>query len=525
MELLSYKDSNLDSRIIRAVEEMGFEQMTPIQAQSIPVLLEGKDVIGQAQTGTGKTAAFGIPVIQNTDSEDSSTQALILCPTRELAIQAAREIRGFAKFMHGIKVLPIYGGQDISKQIRSLKGGVQIVVGTPGRIMDHIRRHTLKLKNLKMLVLDEADEMLDMGFRDDIETILDSIESNHQTALFSATMPKEIMDITTKYQKDAVLVKVVKKELTIPLVRQYYYEVRSRDKEEVICRLLDYYNPKRSLIFCNTKKMVDELADNLKGRGYFAEGLHGDLNQFQRDKVMAGFRKGNTDILIATDVAARGIDVDGVEAVFNYDVPQDIEYYVHRIGRTGRAGRKGRAFTLVVGKEIFKLREIERTCKTKIKNRLIPTVSDITQSKSTAIMQQVLETLRNEDIKKCESIIEKMLNEEDCTAIEIAAAFLKRELGEQPENIILKEEPYVPEKKDKDKKNGRRQGRGDRFFKERRKGDGKKRFKDGKFNDGKFKKDNKENKNRKDNKNKKIRDNKEEPFAIFKKNGKKKNKK
>lgn len=522
MEEISYKDSNLDERILRAVEEMGFEQMTPIQAQAIPVLLKGRDVIGQAQTGTGKTAAFGIPVIQNTDPDNNNLQALILCPTRELAIQAAREIRGFAKFMHGIKVLPVYGGQDISKQIRSLKGGVQIVVGTPGRVMDHIRRHTLKLKNLKMLVLDEADEMLDMGFRDDIETILGNIDTEHQTALFSATMPKEIMDITSRYQKDAVVVKVVKKELTIPLVRQYYYEVRNRDKEEVICRLLDYYNPKRSLIFCNTKKMVDELADNLKGRGYFAEGLHGDLNQYQRDKVMAAFRKGNTEILIATDVAARGIDVDGVEAVFNYDVPQDIEYYVHRIGRTGRAGRKGRAFTLVVGKEIFKLREIERTCKTKIKNRLIPTVSDITESKSTAIVNQVLDTMRTKDIKKCEAVIEKLLNEEDCTAIEIAAAFLRRELGDEPENIILKEEPYVPEKRDKSKKSGRRFGGGSPNRGRNQK--------DKKFGDKNFKnKDlkNKKNKNQKNANNKKGKNSKDEkknndPFAKFKKSSKRK---
>lgn len=527
MEEISYKDSNLDERILRAVEEMGFEQMTPIQAQAIPILLEGKDIIGQAQTGTGKTAAFGIPVIQNVDSENNNLQALILCPTRELAIQAAREIRGFAKFMHGIKVLPVYGGQDISKQIRSLKSGVQIVVGTPGRVMDHMRRHTLKFKDLKMLVLDEADEMLDMGFREDIETILKNVETEHQTALFSATMPKEIMDITSRYQKDAVVVKVVKKELTIPLVRQYYYEVRNRDKEEVICRLLDYYNPKRSLIFCNTKRMVDELADNLKGRGYFAEGLHGDLNQYQRDKVMAAFRKGNTDILIATDVAARGIDVDGVEAVFNYDVPQDIEYYVHRIGRTGRAGRKGRAFTLVVGKEIFKLREIERTCKTKIKNRLIPTVSDITESKSASIVNEILDIMRTKDIKKCESVIEKVLNEEDCTAIELAAAFLRKELGDEPENIILKEEPYVPEKRDKNKKSGkygRKSSGRDRNSRSRKSGD--KDFKNKNSVYKEYKSKDSKGKNDKNNKNKKKKDNKKiknnDPFAKFKKSGKKK---
>lgn len=504
MEEISYRESGLDPRILRAVEEMGFEQMTPIQAQAIPVLLEGRDVIGQAQTGTGKTAAFGIPVIQNVSPDDNSLQALILCPTRELAIQAAREIRGFAKFMHGIKVLPIYGGQDISKQIRSLKGGVQIVVGTPGRVMDHMRRRTLKLGALKMLVLDEADEMLDMGFREDIEMICSAIESEHQTALFSATMPKEIMDITDRYQKDAVLVKVVKKELTIPLVKQYYYEVRNRDKEEVICRLLDYYNPKRSLIFCNTKRMVDELADNLKGRGYFAEGLHGDLNQYQRDKVMQGFRNGRTEILIATDVAARGIDVNNVEAVFNYDVPQDIEYYVHRIGRTGRAGKKGRAFTLVVGREIYKLREIEKICKTKIKNRLIPTVSDITESKAENILKQAIEVMKNKDITKAESIIEKKMDEEDFTAIELAAAFLRMQLGDEPENIILKEEPYVPEKNDKKKKSARN-GKNGKSGKERRfSKEGNKKYKGERSKKGKEHKD------------------KEVPFGKFRHNAKKK---
>ncbi len=462
MDEISYKESGLDFRIIRAVEEMGFEQMTPIQVQAIPVLLQGRDIIGQAQTGTGKTAAFGIPAIQNVDPEDSSLQVLILCPTRELAIQAAREIRNFAKFMQGIKVLPIYGGQDIVKQIRSLKGGVQIVVGTPGRVMDHMRRHTLKLKNIKMLVLDEADEMLNMGFRDDIETICSEIKSEHQTALFSATMPREILDIAEKYQNDAQVIKVVKKELTIPLVRQYYYEVKNRDKEEVICRLLDYYNPKRSLIFCNTKRMVDDLADNLKGRGYFAEGLHGDMNQYQRDRVMQNFRNGKTEILIATDVAARGIDVDDVEAVFNYDVPQDIEYYVHRIGRTGRAGRKGRAFTLVVGREIYKMREIEKTCKTRIKNRLIPTVNDITQSKAENIMKQAIDVLKKDDLSKISLMLEKKMNEDDLTAIELASAFLKMHLGEEPENIILVEDPYIPEKTNKDKKKKKFRGEHDK---------------------------------------------------------------
>ena len=456
-----YEDAPIDERIIRAVQEMGFEVMTPIQQQAIPALLEGRDVLGQAQTGTGKTAAFGIPMIQRIDPEVEGVQCIILCPTRELAIQAAEELRKFAKFMHGIKILPIYGGQDISKQIRSLKGNVSIIVGTPGRVMDHMRRHTLRLENIKAIVLDEADEMLNMGFREDIETILKEIPEDHQTALFSATMPKPILDITHTYQKDAVHVKVAAKEVTIPLVKQYYYEVQRQNKAEVTARLLDYYNPKRSLIFCNTKKMVDDLTEELKGRGYFAEGLHGDMSQFQRDKVMNGFRNGTVEILIATDVAARGIDVDDVEAVFNYDVPQDIEYYVHRIGRTGRAGRTGRSFTLVVGREIYKIREIENVCHTKIKARTIPSAADITAVKAQKILSKVMEVRNEKDLTKMTKIIADKMNDDDVTAMELAAAFLKLHMGEELEDIPV--EVYKPRRaRHFEEENGRKGGRGRR---------------------------------------------------------------
>ena len=436
METIRFEESGLDERIIRAVKEMGFESMSPIQQEAIPAVLKGKDIIGQAQTGTGKTAAFGIPVLQMIEPHVKGVQCIVLCPTRELAIQAADEIRKYAKYMHGIKVLPIYGGQDINRQIRSLAGNVQIVVGTPGRVMDHMRRHTLKLKNIKVMVLDEADEMLNMGFREDIETILQGVNEEHQTVLFSATMPQAILEITSQYQKpDAKHIQIQKKELTVPLVKQYYYEVKRENKEEVAARLLDYYNPRQTLIFCNTKKMVDELSEKLKGRGYFAEGLHGDLSQAQRDKVMNGFRNGTTEILIATDVAARGIDVDDVEAVINYDVPQDIEYYVHRIGRTGRAGRSGRSFTLVVGREIYKIREIERTCNTKIKARRVPSGADVTAAKSEKILNEIIGILKEQDLSKMLPIIEAKLNEEDCTAMELCAAFLKQQMGEEAKDI------------------------------------------------------------------------------------------
>lgn len=429
METMSFEELNLDPRILRAINEMGFEQPSPIQAQAIPAVMEGSDIVGQAQTGTGKTAAFGIPMLQNMDTKEKHLQAIVLCPTRELAIQVAEEIRKLGKFVHGVKILPIYGGQDITKQIRSLKAGVHIIIGTPGRVMDHMRRKTLKLDEVSMVVLDEADEMLNMGFREDIETILKEVPEERQTVLFSATMPKPIMDIAGQYQKNAKIIKVVKKELTVPKIEQYCYEVKPKNKSEVLCRLLDMYGPKLSLIFCNTKRGVDELVETLKGRGYFAEGLHGDMKQQQRDRVMNGFRNGKTEILIATDVAARGIDVDDVEAVFNYDVPQDDEYYVHRIGRTGRAGKAGMAFTLVVGKEVYKLKDIQRYCKTKIKSQPIPSLSDVTEIKAEKVLDKVKAAIETENLVKMISFLEERLNVEDFTSIDVAAAFLNMMIG------------------------------------------------------------------------------------------------
>ena len=520
---ISYKESAIDERIIRAVEEMGFENMTPIQAQAIPVMLEGKDIIGQAQTGTGKTAAFGIPVIQSIDVNNKALQAIVLCPTRELAIQAAEEMRRFAKYMHGVKVLPIYGGQDISRQIRALSGGTQIVVGTPGRVMDHMRRHTIKTGQIKVIVLDEADEMLNMGFREDIETILKDVPQERQTALFSATMPKPILEITREYQKaDAEYLKMTPKEVTIPLVKQAYYQIQRKDKEEVLCRLMDYYHPKRSLIFCNTKRMVDELTEHLKDRGYQAEGLHGDLSQNQRDTVMNLFRSGRTDILIATDVAARGIDVDNVEAVFNYDIPEDIEYYVHRIGRTGRAGKTGRSFTLVVGREIFKLRDIERICHTTIKEKNIPSAADITSVKAEKVLNEALEVMQNKKIYKTVEFLENKLAESEYTALEFAAAFMKMKMGDDIKDIKI--EKYGP--KERSFRKGKSTGLGVRREDGRRR-DGGKRYNDGgkRYGDNKDKSRNKGfNEKRRTDKDgeKRIRKDKETP-EIFK--GRDKNRK
>lgn len=435
MEVVKFEDLNISEPIIRAVKDMGFEEATLIQAKAIPIASTGVDIIGQAQTGTGKTAAFGIPMLERINPKSKSLQAIVLCPTRELAIQVADEIRELSKYLHGIKVLPIYGGQDIVKQIRSLKAGAQIVIGTPGRVMDHMRRKTVKFDKVEMVILDEADEMLNMGFREDIETILKEVPEERQTVMFSATMPRPILELTKTYQKDAQLIKVIKKELTVPKIDQFYYEVRPKNKEEVLSRLLDIYAPKLSLVFCNTKRQVDELTTALQGRGYFAEGLHGDLKQSQRDRVMNGFRSGRTEILVATDVAARGIDVDDVEAVFNYDLPQDDEYYVHRIGRTGRAGRKGTAFSFVFGKEVYKLRDIQKYCKTKILLQPVPSVNDVANTKVEKVFDKVKSVILDNELSPMVDMIEKRLNVEDFTALDMAAAFLKIYIGSEKDEV------------------------------------------------------------------------------------------
>ncbi|MCL2287177.1 MAG: DEAD/DEAH box helicase [Firmicutes bacterium] len=418
------KFSNLpiSEEVKRAVAEMGFEEATYIQSQSIPLILEGYDVIGHSQTGTGKTAAFGIPIIEKICKETTGTQALILCPTRELAVQGCEEIRKFAKYKHGVSVVPIYGGQHIDRQINSLKKGVSIIIGTPGRIMDHLRRRTLKLQNLSMVVLDEADEMLNMGFREDIETILQDVPEVRQTILFSATMPPEIMRLTGEYQKDPKVVKTVSNELTVPSIRQYYYEVPGDKKIEALARLLDFYNPSRSLVFCNTKRMVDELVDELQFRGYSPDGLHGDMKQQSRDMVMGNFKKGKVDILIATDVAARGIDVDDIDAVFNFDLPQDVEYYIHRIGRTGRAGKAGASYTFVSGRrQIYALKDIEKHIRTKIDHKTLPSSNEVNEARSDKLTKNILDVLESGTPRKYEQIIDKLM-EMDYTSVQIACA-------------------------------------------------------------------------------------------------------
>ena len=442
MKTVRFEEMGLSEEIQKAVRYMGFEEASPIQAKAIPAMISGIDLIGQAQTGTGKTAAFGIPILEKVDPKLKKLQAIVLCPTRELAIQVADEIRNLSRYMHGIKVLPIYGGQDIVKQIRSLKSGTQIVIGTPGRVMDHMRRKTMKLDFVHTVVLDEADEMLNMGFREDIEFVLSGVPEERQTVLFSATMPKPIMEITKKFQNNAKVIKVTKKELTVPNIEQYYYDVKPKKKEEVLSRLLDIYSPRLSVVFCNTKKQVDLLVNALLGRGYFAAGLHGDMKQEQRDRVMQGFRTGKTEILVATDVAARGIDVDEVEAVFNYDLPQDDEYYVHRIGRTGRAGREGRAFSFVSGKEVYKLKEIQRYCKTKIYAQKVPSLNDVANTKMENILDDVERVIEQEDLDMMINAIEERVNNSEFTAMDMAAAFLKICCGMTEDNKNTEENDW-----------------------------------------------------------------------------------
>jgi len=447
---LKFEEMNLSPATLRAIRDLGYKEATTIQSRSIELIMGGQDVLGQSQTGTGKTAAFGIPCIELLDGADRRVQSLILCPTRELAIQVCEELRKLLKYRDDLKVLPIYGGQPIDRQILALKRGVQIVVGTPGRVMDHMRRRTIKFDAIKMVILDEADEMLDMGFREDIETILQKTPEDRQTVLFSATMPKAILDLTKTYQKDAVHVRVTPKELvTVPSIYQAYFEVRERDKLEALCRILDVSSSELSLVFCNTKRRVDEVVEALQERGYFAESLHGDLKQAQRDMVMKKFRNRTLEILVATDVAARGIDVNNIGVVFNFDLPQDDEYYVHRIGRTGRAGKTGKAYTFIAGREIYKLRDIMRHTGAKIVREPLPTLDDIKGLKRLNFIEEITQTIKEGELDKYIDIVEDMIAEHDLTSMDIAAALIKTGLSEDIKSAANFDENYSFEKEAK----------------------------------------------------------------------------
>ncbi|PKL91281.1 MAG: ATP-dependent RNA helicase [Candidatus Goldiibacteriota bacterium HGW-Goldbacteria-1] len=424
MDKKKFEELNLSQEILKGVTDMGFEEATSIQSGTIPLMMTGVDLIGQAQTGTGKTAAFGIPLLEMVDAKNKNVQALVMCPTRELAVQVAEEIGKIGKYKKGIKTLAVYGGQPIDRQIRALRAGAQIVIGTPGRLIDHIERKTMSLAACAMVVLDEADEMLNMGFVEDIELILKKAPEKRQTVLFSATMPAPIMAITKRYQKDPQHIKITREILTAPSIEQCYYELKRGTKLEALCRLLDMNEFKLSLIFCNTKMMVDDLYGHLNSRGYLCESLHGDKTQFMRDRVMDKVRHGKVDILIATDVAARGIDVEGIDAVFNYDVPADEEYYVHRIGRTGRAGRTGKSFTFVYPDEIFKMRGIMRYAKIKIKQEKIPTKMGMEELRVARFAEKVKEVVAKGGLQHHIKSVEAMLTP-DISSTDVAAALMK----------------------------------------------------------------------------------------------------
>ncbi|GGB86885.1 DEAD/DEAH box helicase [Dyadobacter sediminis] len=456
----TFSELGLSENILKALNEMGFEKPSPIQAQGIPAVMQGSDVIGQAQTGTGKTAAFGIPVLERIDITSNAVQALVLCPTRELAVQVSEEIGRLAKYQRGLKIEAIYGGDSIDRQIRSLKKGVHIVVGTPGRVMDHMERKTLKFDEVRMMVLDEADEMLDMGFREDIESILADMPEDRQTILFSATMSKPIMSITKRFLNDPILIKVVRNELTNQNIEQVYFEVKPQAKVEVMTRLIDMYHLKSLLVFCNTKRKVDEIVEDLQLRGYASEGIHGDLRQQQRSNVMSKFKAGVTTILVATDVAARGIDVSGLDGVINYDIPLDEEYYVHRIGRTGRAGMSGKAFSLVARDEKYRLKSIEGYTKVKIEKGVIPSYEDIVGVRKARFVESISNSIKEGDDLNLYNDVLEMLHHSGFSTEQVVAALAKQIMGVQKNEYADSNLAWEERRSDRD---GRREGSGDRF--------------------------------------------------------------
>jgi ATP-dependent RNA helicase DeaD len=396
--MIFFGELGLSQPVLQAISRMGFEAATPIQEQAIPLAMAGRDFIGQSQTGTGKTAAFGIPLVEKIDRETEKVEGLVVAPTRELAVQVAEELNTIGQ-VKGVRALPIYGGQDINRQIRSLKNRPQIIVGTPGRLMDHMRRKTIRLGNVSTVVLDEADEMLNMGFIDDIKMILQDVPHERQTMLFSATVPRTIQDLAKQFMKNPQLIQVKTKEVTVSNTEQFFIEMQERQKFEVLCRVLDIQSPNLAIVFGRTKKRVDELSEALNRRGYSAEGIHGDLSQAKRDSVMGSFKRGDTEILVATDVAARGLDIDGISHIYNFDIPQDPDNYVHRIGRTGRLGKAGVAITFITSREMGQLRMIEQTTKRKIIRQVVPTVSEAMEGQQQDTVERLLSVVEKGDTR------------------------------------------------------------------------------------------------------------------------------
>lgn len=442
-----FNEFGLSEPVIRALNDMGFEEATPIQEQAVPVGLEGRDLIGQAHTGTGKTAAFGIPLVEFLDTGREQVQGVVLTPTRELAVQVAEELNRIGQHK-GIRTLPIYGGQDISRQIRALKNRPHIIVGTPGRLMDHMRRRTVRLGQVRIVVLDEADEMLNMGFIEDIETILKEVPGERQTLLFSATMPVPIQNLARRFMQSPEVIRIEARQVTVPALDQSYIEVEERQKFDVLCRLMDAQSPDRTIIFGRTRRRVDELFEGLTKRGYSAQGIHGDMPQSRRDQVMRQFKEGAVEVLVATDVAARGLDITGVTHIYNFDIPQDPEGYVHRVGRTGRAGKAGEAVTLVTPREIRHLRVIENMTRGKIARKPIPTFKEAFEGQQRLAVERLLLAAEKGDIGNYRAMAEGLLEENDpVTLLSAALKVLTRESDRTP--VTLTEERPIRIKSDK----------------------------------------------------------------------------
>ena len=451
----AFRDLGLSEKVQKVLDDVGYETPTPIQAQIIPHVLEGKDVVGQAQTGTGKTAAFALPILSRMDIKSKNIQILVLTPTRELAIQVAEAFQKYAGKIKDFHVLPIYGGQDIEGQLRRLKRGVHVVVGTPGRVMDHMRRGSMRLDSLWCLVLDEADEMLRMGFIDDVEWILEKTPANRQVALFSATMPKPIRNIAKKYLKDPVEITIKTKTATVETTRQRYWMVSGMDhKMDALTRILEAENFDAVLVFVRTKTVTTEIAEKLQARGYMCSALNGDIAQSQRERIIDRLKKGHLNIIIATDVAARGLDVDRISHVINFDIPYDTESYVHRIGRTGRMGRSGEAVLFVAPRERRFLEDIEKATRQRIELLEFPSTEVLNDKRIANFKQKITDTLATEDTKLFYDIIDQYRQEHNVPAIDIAAALAKMVQGEDP--LLLQERPK--RKKDRDERRLRERG-------------------------------------------------------------------
>ena len=430
----TFTQLGLSPEVLKSISSMGFEEMTPIQQEAIPIGLAGQDLIGQARTGTGKTAAFGIPMVENFVPEQGLPQGLVITPTRELAIQVAEELNKIGSYKR-IRSLPVYGGQDIDRQIKNLKKRPEIIVGTPGRLLDHIRRRTIRLSEVATVVLDEADEMLNMGFIEDIDAILREVPEQRQTLLFSATMPRPIQELALKFMIEPKLIQIKSKEVTVPAVSQSFIEVQERQKFDALCNLLDIQPPELAIVFGRTKRRVDEIAEGLKSRGYSAEGIHGDLSQARRESVLRQFKNGTIDVLVATDVAARGLDISGGSHVYNFDIPQDAEGYVHRIGRTGRAGRSGEAISLVTPREREHFRSIQRITGAKITRAPLPSLVDVIKGQQRLAAEKLLETIEAGTTGQYREMAGKLLEESD--SVSLVAAALKL-LTKEPDSTPVR---------------------------------------------------------------------------------------